>query len=175
MAVKTVGIIGDSLEEPKLNKIAEEMGKKIALSGYTLVTGGREGVMGAASKGAKSIDARPETSRVIGILPGLDKNEGNIYLDYSIPTGIGWARNQIVILASDIVVAIGGGAGTLSEIAYAWAYKKQVLAFSGVEGWSSKLSGQKIDEKRNDNIIEVKTPEEAIKIIRDIFSNQFQK
>lgn len=175
MAIKTVGIIGDSLEKPELNKIAEEMGKRIATSGYTLVTGGREGVMGAASKGARSISDRAETSRVIGVLPGLSKDEGNSYLDYAIPTGIGWARNQIVILSSDIVVAVGGGAGTLSEMAYAWAYNKPVLAFSGVDGWSDKLGNKKIDDKREDNIISVNTPDEAIKIIKEIFSGHFRK
>ena len=175
MTIKTVGVIGDSLEKPSLNKIAEEMGKRIALAGYTLVTGGREGVMGAASKGAAMVSNRPETSKVIGILPGLNKDEGNQYLDYAIPTGIGWARNQIVVLSSDIVVAVGGGAGTLSEMAYAWAYNKPVLAFNGVDGWSSKLGNKKLDDKRSDNIISVQTPDEAIKIIKEIFSDHSHK
>ncbi|MFH1223718.1 MAG: TIGR00725 family protein, partial [Pseudomonadota bacterium] len=153
MPVKTVGIIGDSLENIKLNNIAKEMGKLVALAGYTLVTGGRFGVMGAASKGARTIDQRPDTSRVIGILPGFDKSEANEYVDYIIPTGIGWARNQITVLASDVVVAIGGGAGTLCEMSYAWAYNKPVIAFDEVGGWSEKLSGKKIDDKRKDNII----------------------
>jgi uncharacterized protein (TIGR00725 family) len=169
MYVKTVGIIGDSDEIKTLNDIAEELGKLIALSGYSLVTGGREGVMGAASRGASSVSPRPETARVLGILPGLKKNEGNKHLDYVIPTGIGWARNQIVVLSSDIVVAIGGSSGTLSEIAYAWAYNKPVLAFDIKHGWSTKLAGKKIDDRRNDSVIKVSTPEEAINIINDIF------
>lgn len=171
MKIKTVGIIGDSLEKPELNKIAEEMGRKLASSGITVITGGRDGVMGAVSKGAGSVSNRPQTARVIGILPGIRKDEGNQHLDYAIPTGIGWARNQIVVLASDIVIAIGGGAGTLSEIAYAWAYNKPVLAFKNVEGWSDKLGGQKIDGKRSDSIIGVSSPDEAMDIINDIFSD----
>lgn len=171
MYVKTVGIIGDSSENPALNKIAEEMGKLIALAGYSLVTGGREGIMGAASRGAASVCPRPDTSRVIGILPGIKKNEGNTHIDYVIPTGIGWARNQIVVLSSDIVVAIGGGSGTLSEMAYAWVYNKPVIAFDVKHGWSTKLSGQKIDDKRSDSIIKVSSADEAIKIINGIFQD----
>ncbi len=171
MKIKTVGIIGDSLEKPELNKIAEEMGRKLASAGITIITGGREGVMGAASRGASSVNKRPETARVIGILPGISKEEGNQHLDYAIPTGIGWARNQIVVLASDIVLAVGGGAGTLSEMAYAWAYNKPVVAFSNVEGWSNKLGGHKIDDKRADSIIKVNSEDEAMRVINDIFSD----
>ena len=170
MKIKTVGIIGDSAEKPELNKIAEQMGYLIAKAGYSLITGGREGVMGAASKGARSVDPRPETARVIGILPGINDEDGNQYLDYVIPTGIGWARNQVVVLSSDIVVAIGGGAGTLSEMAYAWVYKKPVIAFQGIEGWSNNLAGKIIDDKRPDPIIKVSTPEDAMKAINNIFS-----
>lgn len=169
--MKTIGIIGSSDEEKDLLIIAEEMGKLIAENGLSLITGGRNGVMRAASKGAYKIN---KDSKVIGILPGIDKKEGNDYLDYAIPTGIGWARNQIVVLSSDILVAIGGGAGTLSEIAYAWAYKKPIIAFKSVSGWSKNLAGKSIDERRKDKVIEVNTPTEAIKVIRDIFSNHYR-
>ncbi len=169
MYLKTVGIIGDSDEVKSLNEIAEDMGRLIAIAGYTIVTGGRQGVMAAASRGARSVNPRPETARVIGILPGTNKNEGNQFLDYVIPAGIGWARNQIVVLSSDVVVAIGGGAGTLSEMAYAWVYNKPVIAFNVQQGWSTKLAGERIDERRADPIIKVSRPEEAIKVINDIF------
>ncbi|MCX6111959.1 MAG: TIGR00725 family protein [Proteobacteria bacterium] len=172
MNIKTVGIIGDSAEKPELNSIAEKMGILIAKAGYTLITGGRDGVMGAASRGARSVDPRPETARVIGIMPGTDEKGSNPYLDYIIPTGVGWARNQIVVLSSDIIVAIGGGAGTLSEISYSWVYNKPILAFTGVEGWSNNLAGKVIDYKRTDPLIKVTTPEEAIKKIKEIFSDQ---
>jgi uncharacterized protein (TIGR00725 family) len=172
MIIKTIGIIGNGDPNPELNDIAEEMGRYIALAGYSLVTGGLHGVMEAASKGAHQIKPRLETARVIGVLPGTDKAEGNKYLDYAIPSGIGWARNQIVILASDIVVAIGGGAGTLTEIGYAWAYKKPILAFDDVAGWSNEVAGKKIDNKRNDQIIRVSTPREAIQIINELFETK---
>ncbi len=175
MRTKTVGIIGDSMEKPELNKIAEELGKRLAEEGISIVTGGREGVMGAASKGAQSVHNRLSSSRVIGILPGTSQEEGNIYIDYAIPTGIGWARNQIVVLSSDIVVAVGGGAGTLSEMAYAWAYNKPIIAFHGVDGWSDKMGDKAIDDKRKDKILSANNVEEAIKIIKDIFSKFHQQ
>src|SRR6056297_1669035 len=135
MKSKIIGIIGASYEDEKLNKIAEELGRLISINNLSLVTGGKSGVMEAACKGFKN---NKETyGKTIGILPGIDKKAGNKFLDIEIPTGIGWARNQIVVLSSDIVIAIGGGAGTLSEIAYSWAYGKKVLAFSEVKGWSS--------------------------------------
>ncbi|MEI6079178.1 MAG: TIGR00725 family protein [bacterium] len=170
MRNKIIGIIGDSLEKPELNKIAEELGRLIAKEGYSLVTGGRYGVMGAASKGARSIEPRPETSKVIGILPGINEEGANPYLDYVIPTGIGWARNQVVVLSSDIVVAVGGGAGTLSEMSYAWTYNKPLIAFQGIKGWSNNLAGTILDEKRQEPIIKVSSPEEAIAKIKEILS-----
>ncbi len=172
MNIKTVGVIGDSAERPELNSLAEKMGILIAKEGYTLITGGRFGVMQAASRGARSVDPRPETARVIGILPGIDKTGSNPYIDYVIPTGIGWARGQIVVLSSDIIVAIGGSSGTLAEMAYSWDYKKTIIAFTGVEGWSNNLAGKTMDYKRPDPIIEVATPEEAIRKIKEIFSSQ---
>ncbi|MEI6092138.1 MAG: TIGR00725 family protein, partial [bacterium] len=160
MKIKTIGIIGDSAEKKELNKIAEEMGRLIAEAGYSLVTGGRDGVMGAASRGAQSVPNRPETARVIGVLPGTDGTEANQHLDYAISTGIGWARNQIVVLSSDIIVVVGGSSGTLCEISYSWVYNKPILAFTGVEGWSNKMAGKAVDDRRTDTIIGVSSPKE---------------
>lgn len=165
MKSKIIGIIGASYEDEHLNKIAEEMGFLISKNNYSLVTGGRTGVMENACKGFKK--NKEATGKTIGILPGIDKGEGNKYLDIEVPTGIGWARNQIVVLSSDIVIAIGGGAGTLSEIAYSWAYGKKVLTFEGVKGWSNELADKQIDDRRKDKTIKVKTPEEAINIIKE--------
>ena len=167
MPVKTVGIIGSSEESAELNDIAEEMGRLIAINGYSLITGGMTGVMQAACRGASLADPKPENSKIIGILPNFEKNSGNEFLDISIPTGIGWARNQTVVLSSDIIIAIGGGAGTLSEIAFSWAYKKPILAFEDIEGWSAQLCGAKLDNRRNDSIIRVSAPSEAIEIVNE--------
>ena len=82
--------------------------------------------MEAASKGAFN-EAGKDSGRIVGILPGTNKDDANPYIDISVPTGIGYSRNMIVACASDAVIAIAGGSGTLSEIAMAWQYRKPII------------------------------------------------
>lgn len=92
----------------------EEVGRRLARAGAVLVCGGRGGMMEAACRGARSAGGL-----TIGILPGRDRSEANPYVDVAIPTGLGEARNAVVVRAADVVVAVAGGYGTLSEIALA--------------------------------------------------------
>jgi len=101
---------------------AEELGKGIAEMDMVLVCGGEGGVMEAACRGAKSAGGT-----TIGILPSGDRSEGNDYLDHSIVTNLGMLRNSLVVLNGDIVVAIDGSYGTLSEISMARKYGKRIL------------------------------------------------
>lgn len=161
-----ITVIGDSLEFEENNKVAYEVGKFIAENGWVLITGGREGVMNACSKGAIE-----NKGIVVAILPDEDLNLGTPYKTISIASGIGYARNSINVLSADIVVAIGGGSGTLSEIAYAWAYKKTIIAYEGCEGWSKKLANTTLDIRRKDPIIGAKN----IKELKDILKSEVQK
>lgn len=102
--------------------------------------------MEAASKGAKE-----KGGITCGILPGLDGREANPYLDIKIPSGLGYARNILVVRASNILVAIDGKYGTLSEIAFALNEEKRVL---GINTWDIK------------GVIKVSSPLEAIKKIK---------
>lgn len=116
---------------------AEELGKGMAEMGMVLVCGGIGGVMEAACRGAKSAGGI-----TIGILPSGDRSEGNDYLDHSIVTNLGMLRNSLVVLNGDIVVAIDGSYGTLSEISMATKYGKRILGLctwdvDAVEGCSS--------------------------------------
>jgi len=124
------------------------MGKLIAENGYILVNGGMGGVMEASAKGAKSADGL-----VIAILPGKSANDANRFVDIAIPTGLGYMRNPMVILNSDVVVAIDGSYGTLSEIAYANIYKKPIF---GLSTWNIQ------------GVIALPTPEEIITQINNI-------
>ena len=101
---------------------AEELGKGIADMDMVLVCGGRGGVMEAACRGAKSAGGT-----TIGILPSGDRSEGNDYLDHAMVTNLGMLRNSLVVLNGDIVVAIDGSYGTLSEISMATKYGKRIL------------------------------------------------
>ncbi|HEC37134.1 MAG TPA: TIGR00725 family protein, partial [bacterium] len=76
----------------------------------------------------------------IGIIPYKTKNQANKYIDIVIPCPFSQARNIVVVLAGDLVLAISGKAGTLSEISLAWIYNKPIVALSSVEGWSSKIA-----------------------------------
>lgn len=122
--MKYVSIIGGDVgscdEEDCRN--AEEIGKRLAKLGITIVCGGRGGVMKAVCKGAKS-----EDGTTIGILPSTDRNQGNEYLDHTIVTDLGVLRNGLVVQNGDIVIAINGKYGTLSEIAIAQQYGKKIL------------------------------------------------
>ena len=116
---------GDATEAQR--SAAEETGRLLAEAGAIVVTGGREGVMEAASKGAR--DAGGLT---LGILPGPDRREANRYVQVAVPTGMGEARNALVVRAADGLIAIGGEWGTLSEIALARKGGKPVV---GIGSW----------------------------------------
>lgn len=113
---------------------AEKIGEGIAELGVVLVCGGRGGVMEAACRGAKR-----KGGTTIGILPSADKIEGNDYLDHAIVTGLGMVRNSLVVLNGDVVVAIDGRYGTLSEISMAIKYGKRILGLGtwDIEGVES--------------------------------------
>ena len=106
---------------------AEAAGRRLAELGAVVVTGGRGGVMEAASRGAKLAGGQ-----TVGILPGLDRSDANAFVDVAIPTGLGEMRNALVARAGQAVVAVGGAWGTLAEIAFARAAGKAVF---GVGSW----------------------------------------
>ncbi|MGD2091497.1 MAG: TIGR00725 family protein [Candidatus Aminicenantes bacterium] len=146
---KRVGIIGGNLPDTVSLKNAERMGELIAKNGYILVNGGMKGVMEASARGAKSANGI-----VIGILPGKSRDDCNSFVDIAIPTGLGYMRNPMVVLNSDIVVAIDGSYGTLSEIAYTQIYNRTVF---GLNTWNIK------------GVIPLATPEEVINRINEYF------
>ncbi|MCL5292581.1 MAG: TIGR00725 family protein [Actinobacteria bacterium] len=132
-----IGVIGVGEEDEKTAGLAFEAGRLIGARGAILLCGGLGGVMNAAAKGAKETDGV-----TIGILPGSDRTGASHFLDYSIPTGIGHARNAIIALASDGLVAIGAGYGTLSEIALALKSGKPIV---GLETWGLCKEGKNVE------------------------------
>ncbi len=119
-----VGVMGGSRCTPEQAEVAEAVGRTTAELGAVLLCGGGTGVMEAAAKGA--VEAGGLT---LGILPGRDKTAANPYIRLPIITNLGDARNPINILTADVVVAIGGAGGTLSEIALALKNGKTVLGY----------------------------------------------
>jgi hypothetical protein len=161
--MKIIAVIGnadDSHTSKKIIRIAYEVGEEIAKSGSILLCGGMGGIMKAACKGAIS-----KKGITVGMLPFLNKNIANRFV--SIPLCSGMAigmRDNIIIHSADAIIAIGGGSGTMGEIALAYMYKKPVIAISGTGGWANKLEGKYIDERKKTKIISVKTAKEAVRL-----------
>jgi uncharacterized protein (TIGR00725 family) len=147
-----VSIIGSSEADAAMLQLAGQAGEVVAKLGFALVTGGRDGIMAAASKGCAEAGGI-----VLAVVPGTSMDEANEHCHYVIPTGLGWARNVITAIAGDIIVVIGGAAGTLSEIAFAWMYDRPIIALSASGGWARELAGRKVDHRREDAVIECKT------------------
>jgi len=143
-----IGVIGGYKCSRKTYKIAYSLGRLIAKEGWFLICGGGSGIMEAVCKGV-----REEGGLSCGLLPSYDGREANPYLDIRIPTGLGYARNILVVRASDILVAIDGKYGTLSEIAFALNEGKTVL---GINTW--KIGG----------VIRVSSPQQAIRKIKQL-------
>ncbi len=144
-----IGVIGSGKCSEEIVKIATDVGREIARSGATLVCGGMGGVMEAVAKGAKE-----EGGRTIGILPGFNKKQANKYIDFFIVTGMGEGRNVIVVKSSDAIIAIAGGSGTLSEIAFALNASIPVI---GLNTWDLRISG-----RRPEGIIKARSAKDAV-------------
>lgn len=131
--LNVVSIVGgaDCTSDERL--AAEEVGYQLASHGVVILTGGRGGVMEAASKGAQEAGGI-----TVGVLPGGDHLGGNDYLSIAIPTGLGEGRNVVVALAGHVVIAIGGTHGTLSEIAHALRAGRRVI---GLNTWTAVDKG----------------------------------
>jgi uncharacterized protein (TIGR00725 family) len=97
--------------------------------------------------------------------PRNDDGRGQWSLPY-VSTGLGWARNVITAIAGDVILAIGGAAGTLSEIAFAWMYDRPIIALSPGGGWAARLAGECIDHRRTDKIIDCRTITELESALR---------
>lgn len=152
----------NSASEPIL-KAAEAIGAGLVNAGLRVATGGLGGVMTAASRGARLAAGWTEGS-VVGVLPGLIAAEANPFVDLVVPTGMNYARNTILVAMADVVVAVGGGSGTLSEIALAWQHGKPIVTLDLGEGWSARLAGERLDHRRDDLLHRATSAEEAVKL-----------
>ncbi len=140
-----VGVIGSGECYEDVCEIAERVGELLAERGCVILNGGLYGVMEAVSKGAKR-----KGGFVVGIVPGKDKREANRYCDVVIATNMGHARNMIIVHSSDVIIAIGGGYGTISEMAIALKEGKRVVGIKN----PVKLPG----------MVEAKSAEEAVEL-----------
>jgi len=119
-------VIGPSRCDEKTAALAQEVGAGLARAGFTLVTGGEYGAMEAASRGAHDAGGT-----VVGLLPGTDRSGANRWSDVTVATGVGYARNLSVVASANVVVAVGGEWGTLSEIGLAGVVGRPVVLLAG--------------------------------------------
>ncbi len=164
-----ISVIGSGDEiSPQIAKIANEVGREIASRGAVLICGGLGGVMAEAAKGAKE-----NGGLTIGILPGEDPGNANPFIDITLPTGLGFARNVLVAYSGDAVIAVSGRLGTLSEISYALLKKKPVI---GIHTWNlEELSGRMPSyeaQAYGDGIIRCKNAKEAVERAFAIIENK---
>jgi uncharacterized protein (TIGR00725 family) len=124
---------------------AEEVGRLLAERGAVVVTGGRDEVMAAAARGAKSVGGT-----TIGILPGETRADANEWNDYVVVTGIGHARNLAVVASGEAVIAVGGRYGTLAEIGFALVLGRRVVVLE--PGWDI------------DGVLRAATPADAVEL-----------
>ncbi len=120
IAISVIGA-GDATEDVRAR--AFELGREIARAGAVLVNGGLGGVMEAAAAGA-----RKEGGHTVGILPGYERASANAHIEFAIATGMGEARNAVIVASSDAVIALPGEGGTLAEIGFALKLRRPIVA-----------------------------------------------
>jgi hypothetical protein len=142
-----VSVIGGSSASNEVDTLARDTGRLLAQRGHTVVCGGLGGVMRAACRGAKEADGT-----TIGVLPTDRRADANEYVDVAVATGLGHARNALVVMNGDAVVAIDGGGGTLSEVGFGLVYDRPVAGLR-----THDVPGVEPCE----------TPEEAVNFVED--------
>ena len=145
-----IAVIGGAECSEKVAEMAEEVGRELAKQGAVVICGGLGGVMEAVCRGASE-----EGGITVGVLPGDDRKNANSCVGIPIVTGIGYARNTIVVKSGQAVIAVNGSYGTLSEIAFAMQYGIPVI---GLDTWNLSISG-----KADDSVIRAKNPKDAVK------------
>ena len=143
--------------------MCRELGRHAVDAGFRVATGGLGGAMADVSRGAREAE-RYREGDVIGVLPTYDPESANPDVDIVVPTGIGIARNVVLVAMADVVVAVAGGSGTLSEIAVAWQLGKPVIALGPSGGWAEKLAGEAIDGRRPDVVESAEDASAAVRI-----------
>lgn len=165
-----IGVIGSagpeeypkrSMPNKKIYRAAERLGELIAEKGAFLITGGKGGIMKAASKGAKN-----KGGITVGIVKGNKRNVSNKFVDIEIVSNTsGGGEEAILVQSCDGIIVVGGGAGTLQELAYAYRNSKPIVAISNVKGYGSIFAGKYLDDRKIVKIKQANSPENALELL----------
>jgi len=159
-----VAVIGGATADDSALGHAEEAGRAIATRRWHLLCGGGGGVMEAACRGFAAARTYPGIVS-LGLLPGDDEAWANTHLDIALPTGLGLARNAVIARAARGLIAVGGCAGTLSEMALAWQMGKPVVAVRPSGGWAATLAGRCVDGRGAGPILDAASGFEAVELL----------
>jgi uncharacterized protein (TIGR00725 family) len=153
-----VAVVGGGVCSSEEAALAEAVGRHLARAGATLICGGMGGVMAAACRGARAAGGL-----TVGVLPGNSATEANPYVDVPIVTGMGEARNVIIMRTASAIIAVGGEFGTLSEIAFALKLGRPVI---GLGTWELAKDGQPVQA-----IVKAHTAEESVRLALETLGN----
>ncbi len=155
-----IAVCGGSSAPPEYEAVAETTGELIAAEGWWLICGGLQSVMTAACKGA-----RKKGGFTIGILPDGDVTTANPFVELPIATGVGYARNSIIVSTADAIISIDGAEGTLSEMCYALVFKKPVIVIA-LEDKLVDYGGIRVDKQHSPGVTVVKDATAAIQAVK---------
>lgn len=169
MTQALIAVFGGNRVEPEIAVTAEALGRALVDAGFRVACGGLGGVMAALACGARS-SSRWTGAEVIGLLPGWTEDEQpNAWIDIALATGMGSQRNNLVARVADAAIAIGGGAGTLSEIALAWHERRPLACLASTGGWAERLAGERLDDRRERAIVSLATVDDALAWLEALF------
>jgi len=153
---------------PKAYILAEEVGTLIGQLGAVLITGGKGGIMEAACRGAKQVGGI-----TVGVVSGIQRGVSNNFVDVEIVSGrIDNGEETQIIAMSDGCIILGGGAGTLQEIATAYRNFKPMVVVKGLDGWGEKLAGSYLDYRNKVKLESANTPKEAMELLQNLLSQK---
>lgn len=149
----SVAVLGSYSATEEEAEVAYQLGKALAAWDINVVSGGQKGVMLSLCRGVAETRDLSKTKRclLVGVLPYADLDRANKYVDVVIPTGAGGIQNMIVPISGDVIIGIGGAAGTLAEISFAWQAGKNI-GLIGSNGWAKRLANTRLDDRREDKM-----------------------
>ncbi len=143
---RMAAVIGSARVTETQRGLAEALGEALVDVGFRVITGGLSGVMDAALRGAQRSE-RYREGDTVAVLPGYRREDASEAADLVLTSGLGHARNVVLVASADVVLAIGGRAGTLSELALAWEMNRPVIVVGPTEGWADTLAGSAVDDR----------------------------
>lgn len=162
-----IGIIGSAGAfdqgdaDEKMLVLAKRLGELLAQAGAVVVTGGKDGIMEAAAAGAKAAGGLN-----VGVVRGPQRFTSNPYIDIEVISGMAaeGMDELTLVLMCDALILVGGGAGSLQEVALAYRNNKPIIVLSASGGWAERLAGQYLDGRRRALIQAATSPEEAVSL-----------